>query len=305
MSFNLKKLAVTAAVVVGTVGFFAESAKAQTLDQTLDQTTLEDIFGFDIPIVQHSGDSDIKLNEQQLRGSLNILTSSSFDNAVEDFSLTNLDTGEILFTSAMGSVEPQVLEKEQLEEFLVGLGFTVDPEPEEPKDLFNINRDDVFARIPDQPDEAEEPIAAYVVNLNNDLNPNEQAQLVLFYDENNSTKEVPGGLPGLANSTAGVVNYEGTETVPGVLIRDFREGLDNDDPELMNVINGRTVDRFGVGVDFRASNPFSVTLIPSPDAATVPEPTTGNSLLIAGAFGGLFILKRNQRIRKSQAKIEN
>ena len=289
MSFNLKKLAVTAAVVVGTVGFFAESAKAQTLDQTL-----EDIFGFDIPIVQHSGDSDIKLNEQQLRGSLNILTSSSFDNAVEDFSLTNLNTGEILFTSGMGSVEPQLLEnKNQLEDFLDKLELND----------FGIDRDEVFARIPN----GEEPIAAYVVNLINDekSNPNEQAQLVLFYDNNNSTGVVPGGLQGLANSTAGVVNYEGTETVPGVLIRDFREGLDNDDPELMNVINGRTVDRFGVGVDFRASNPFSVTLIPSPDAATVPEPTTGNSLLIAGAFGGLFILKRNQRIRKSQAKIEN
>ncbi|MGB3642660.1 MAG: PEP-CTERM sorting domain-containing protein [Rivularia sp. (in: cyanobacteria)] len=282
MSLNFKKLAVATAVVASTIGLFGESAEAQTL---------EDIFGFDIPIVQHSGDSDIKLNEQQLRGSLNILTSSSFNNAVEDFSLTNLGTDEILFTSAMGSVEPELLETEnQLEEFLDNLGLNA----------FDIDRDDVFARIPD---EAEEPIAAYVVNLNNDLNPNEQAQLVLFYDNNNSTGVVPGGLPGLTDSTAGVVNYEGTETVPGVLIRDFREGLDDD--MSMNVINGRTVDRFGVGVDFPVSNPFSVTLIPSPDAATVPEPTTGNSLLIAGAFGGLFILKRNQRIRKSQAKIEN
>ena len=68
---------------------------------------------------------------------------------------------------------------------------------------------------------------------------------------------------------------------------------------------GARVDRFGVGVDFPASDPFSVTLIPSPDSATVPEPTTGNSLLIAGAFGGLLILKRNQRIKKSQANMEN
>ena len=224
------------------------------------------------------------LNDQQLGASFNILINNSFDNAVEDFSLTNLSTGETLFTSAVASVEQRELfnQESELEGFLNNLGLN----------QFGIDGEDVFSRIPD----GEEPIAAYVLNLNNDLNPNEQAQLVLFYDNSNASPMVPGGSQGLVDSTAGVVRYEGTETVPGVLIRDSREGLDN--TMSMNVINGRTVDRFGVGVDFRASDPFSVTLIPNPDSVTVPEPTTGNSLLIAGAFGGLFILKRNQRIRK-------
>ena len=154
-------------------------------------------------------------------------------------------------------------------------------------------------RIPN----GEEPLAAYVLNLTNDLIPNDEATLTLFFDESKASFPQPNGLENLVNSPEGVISYVGTQTVPGVLIRDFREGLDDD--MSMNVINGRTVDRFGVGVDFSASNPFSVTLIPSPDSATVPEPATGSSLLIAGAFGGLFILKRNQRIRKSQAKIEN
>ncbi|MEO1429228.1 MAG: hypothetical protein AAFV71_09225 [Cyanobacteria bacterium J06633_8] len=270
MSLYLTKLAVAAAVVASTVGLSVDSAKAQ----------------LELPLVEHSGDSNFKgdpNNELQLRASFNIDTGKSFSDAIEDFSLVNSDNGTTLFSSAVSSVEQRELltNKSELEGFLNNLELN----------KFEIDRDDVFARIPN----GEEPIAAYVLNLNNDLNPNEQAKLALFYDDTNAKPMVTGGLQGLVDSPQGTVRYAGTETVPGVLIRDFRDGIDN--PE--QIVDGRTVDLFGVGIDTTSSKPFSVTVRKSNQGSvTVPEPTTGNSLLIAGAFGGLLILKRNQGIKK-------
>lgn len=270
MSLNLKKLVVTAAVVVSTVGFFAESAEAQ--------------------IGIHSGSSNFKQSDEepQLDASFEVLTNRPFGEGVENFSLTNSSTGETLFTSAIGSIEPQLLETEnELEGFLDNFEL----------DKFGIEGDDVFFRIPN----GDEPIASYVVDLSNDLNPNEDGQLILFYD-NEFVSEKNGWEENLLDSPEQVVpeqvvRYAGEETVPGLLIRDARDGLDaNTDDFPNNVIDGRTVDRFGVGGEFRASTPFSVK---------VPDPTTGNSLLIAGAFGGLLILKRNRREKKSQANMEN
>ncbi len=275
MSLNLKKMVVAAAVVASTVGFFAESAKAQTFPNIPG-------LNLNIPIAQHSGDSDFKQDQIQLEASFDILTDRPFDRAFNNFSLTNPTNGETLFTSAIGSIEADLLESEnEVEEFLANVGLND----------FGITRDDVFAQIPN----GEESIASYVVDLN-DLNSNEEGKLILFYDNALATFPEEGALNRLAQSTAEVVRYVGTETVPGVFIRDSRENLDN----LEQVRNGRTVDLFGVGVDFPASRPFSVTT-----PATVSEPTTGSSLLIAGAFGGLFILKRNQRMNKQRAKIEN
>jgi len=265
MSFNLKKLAVATAVLVSTVGLFGESAEARR--------------GI------HSGDSEFKQDGQQLQGSFDIVTDKPFDDAVESFSLTDPSTGETLFTSAIGSIKPELLETENdVNDFLKSQEL----------DKFGITRDDVFDRIPN----GEEPIASYVVDLSNDLNPNEEGQLILFYD-NEFASEENGWEQNLVDSLEQVLRYAGEETVPGVLIRDSRDGLDDNIPNVpndVNVRNGRTVDRFGVGEEFPASVPFSVT---------IPEPTTGNSLLIAGAFGGLLILKRNQRVKKLRANIKN
>ncbi|MBF2015493.1 MAG: hypothetical protein IGS23_09900 [Rivularia sp. T60_A2020_040] len=282
MSLNLKKVAVAAVVLVSTLGFSVESAKAQ-----VDLGLLNEFF-----VVEHSGNSDFKDEdeEQQLRASFNIVTDKSFDDAIEDFSLTNSSNGTTLFTSAIGRIEQRELfnEESELQGFLHKLGLNE----------FRITRDDVFAKIPN----GEEPIVAYVVDLTNHLNPNEQAKLALFYDENNASPMQPGGLEGLVSSPQGVVRYAGTETVPGVLIRDSRDGLDNPD----QVINGRTVDLFGVGVEATASVPFSVKVRElNRGAVTVPEPTGYNGLLIAGAFGGLFILQRNRRVKKFQGSIDN
>lgn len=261
MSLSLKKLAVAAAVVVSTMGLFAESAKALSL-------TFE------------AFDSDFKQNNQQVETSFDIETEKSFEDAVENFSLTNSITGTTFFTSAVGSIGQRTLlnTASDVEGFLDNLGL----------DSFNINRNDVFAQIPGQ-----EPIAAYVLNFTNDLTPNDEATLTLFFDESKASFPRENGLANLATSPSGVVAYVGTETVPGVLIRNFRDGLDNPNG---NVVNGRVIDKYGVGRDAPNSAPFSVR---------VPESSTSNSLLVVGAFGGLLMLKRNQRTNKFPARIKN
>ena len=130
------------------------------------------------------------------------------------------------------------------------------------------------------------------MNLTNDLTPNDEATLTLFFDETKASFPQENGLLNLTTSAEGVVSYVGTQTVPGVLIRNFRDGLD----EPGNVINGRVIDKYGVGRDAQLSAPFSVS---------VPESSTSNSLLVVGAFGGLLMLKRNQRTNKFTASIKN
>lgn len=261
MSLNLKKLVIAATVVASTVGFFTESAEAR-------RARFETI------------DGDIKLDNQQVQASFDIVTDKSLDDAVENFSLTNSITGNTFFTSAIDSIGQRTLlnTASDLNGFLTNSGL----------ESFGIDTDDVFAQIPN----GEEPLAVYVLNLSNDLTPNDEATLTLFFDESKASFPQPNGLLNLTNSLEGVTSYIGTETVPGVLIRNSRDGLD----DVENVINGRTIDQFGVGLDAPLSKPFSVT---------VPEPATGSSLLIAGAFGGLFILKRNQSVKKRIEKIEN
>ncbi len=262
MSLNLKKLAVAAAVVVSMVGLFAESAKAE-LDLTFE-----------------AFDSDLKLGDQQVKTSFNIDTEKSFEEAVENFSLTNSITGTTFFTSAAGSIGQRTLlnTASDVDGFLNNLGL----------DSFQITRNDVFDRIP-----GEEPIAAYVMNLTNDLTPNDEATLTLFFDQSKASFPQENGLANLITSPEGVVSYVGTQTVPGVLIRNYRNGLDNPG----NVINGRVIDKYGVDIDDAPNSaPFSVR---------VPESTTSNGLLVVGAFGGLLMLKRNQRVNKFQASIKN
>jgi hypothetical protein len=262
MSLSLKKLAVAAAIVVSMGGLFAKSAEA-------------------IGIGTFSGLSNLKQEDQQVNASFDIDTEKSFEDAVENVSLTNSKTDTTFFTSAVGSIGQRTLlsTTSDVDGFLNNLGL----------DSFNITRDDVFDRIPG----GEEPIAAYVMNLTNDLTPNDEATLTLFFDESKASFPRENGLRNLTTSTEGVVSYVGTETVPGVLIRNYRDGLD--DPN-GNVINGRVIDKYGVGPNAGRSAPFSVR---------VPESSTSNSLLVVGAFGGLLMLKRNQRVNKFQASIKN
>ncbi len=260
MSLSLKKLAVAAVVVVSMVGLFAESAEARR--------------------GRFSGESDFKQEDQQVNASFDIETEKSFEDAVENVSLTNSITGATFFTSAVGSIGQRTLlnTASDVDGFLNNLGL----------DSFNITRSDVFDRIPG----GEEPIAAYVLNLTNDLTPNDEATLTLFFDETKASFPQENGLANLITSAEGVVSYVGTGTVPGVLIRNYRDGLDNPG----NVINGRVIDKYGVGPNADRSVPFSVR---------VPESSTSNSLLVVGAFGGILMLKRNQRTNKFQASIKN
>ena len=163
MSLNLKKLVVSSCGCGEFGGFFAESAEARRARFS-------------------GGPPNIKQDDQFLEASFDIQTDESFDDAAENFSLRNLTTGETLFTSAIGSVEPQLLETEnQLEDFLNNLGLV--------DSILGLNRDDVFARIPN----GEEPIASYVVDLTNDLNSNEQGKLILFYDNEFASRPQPNG----------------------------------------------------------------------------------------------------------------
>lgn len=280
MSLNLKKLAAASAMVVSATGFFAESAEAQIPQNFLElleqqQTQLNN----DVVLSNPAG--QLQRNGDPLQAVLGIETDESFENAVRNVSLLTPNTGTF-FTSTVGSIEPTLLnELSDVDNFLTGLGLNE----------FGINTSDVFDNI----DGGTVPIASYVLNLNNDLAPNDEAQLVLFFDEENASFRQPGGLNNLIDSPAGVVSYAGEETVPAVLIRNFRDDLDDANDI---VINNRVIDRFGVDIDTAPlSKPFSVTVI--------PESSTGNAVLIAGAFGGLLILKRNQRVKKSMGKIEN
>ncbi|MEO1374784.1 MAG: hypothetical protein AAFW70_10770 [Cyanobacteria bacterium J06635_10] len=282
MSLNLNKLAVASAIVVSTVGFFAESAEAQNGEAPI----VEDLFAaleaqLEADVVLSNEAGQLQRNGDPLQAVLGIETDASFENAVRNVSFLTPNVGTF-FTSEVGSIEPTLLNTPgDVDNFLTRLDL----------DEFGITRDDVFDNIQG----GNEPIASYVLNLNNDLAPNDEAQLVLFFDEENATFPRPGGLQNLINSPAGVDSYDGEETVPAVLIRNFRNDLD-DASDI--VINNRVIDRFGVDIDTAPlSRPFSVTAI--------PESSTGNAVLIAGAFGGLLILKRNQRVKKSIGKIEN
>jgi hypothetical protein len=280
MSFNLKKLLVAAGVVVSTVGFFAESAQAQrrlSFAERIQQQRAQ----LRNDVLLSNPDGQLQQNDDPLQALLRVVTDESFENGIRDFSLSTPTAGTF-FTSAVGSIEPTLLnELSDVDNFLTDLGLNE----------FGINTSDVFDNI-----EGPVPIASYVLNLNNDLTPNDEAKLVLFFDESNATFPQPGGLNNLINSPEGVVSYAGDETVPAVLIRNFRDDLDEADQEI--VINNQVIDRFGVDIENAPkSKPFSVTVI--------PEPTTSNSLLIASAFGGLLILKRNQRVNKSQTRIKN
>lgn len=280
---RLKKLAFFTAVVASTMGLFAESAKAQQAGQP----GFLDSFGRFNHFTQSPG-PDIKLNNQELEASFDVVTDQSFDNAVENFSLINSTTGETIFTSNTGSiVQREFLETEnELNNFLTSLGLNE----------FGIGRDQVFENIP-----GDEPIAAYVLNLDNQLNPNEQATLTLFYDNSKATFPRENGLQNLVNSPQGVSSYVGDNTVPAVLLRDSRDGLDK--PE--NIVDGRTVDKFGVGPDAPLSQPFSVAFVePTGNSATVPEPYTGSALFVVGALGGLLTVKRNLRVKKHTVSIE-
>lgn len=261
MSLSLKKLAVAAAVVVSMVGLFAESAEAR--------------------LIKFSGEPQFKLNDQQANASFDIETEKSFEDAVENFSLTNSKTDTTFFTSAVGSIGQRTLlnTASDMDGFLNNLGL----------DSFQITRNDIISAL----SPGGEPIAAYVMNLTNDLTPNDEATLTLFFDESKASFPQENGLENLITSPEGVVSYVGTETVPGILIRNFRDGLD--DPNV-NVINGRVIDQYGVGPNADRSVAFSVK---------VPESTTSNSLLVVGAFGGILMLKRNQRVNKFQASIKN
>ena len=127
MSFNLKKLAVAAAVVVGTVGFFAESAEAQ----------------FVVPRARFSAPSDLKQDinqeEQQVQASFDILANQSFGNDVENFSLTNSVTDVTFFRSEIDSIGQQTLLNTpgDLDAFLEESGL---------KSFLINGRDDVFAQ---------------------------------------------------------------------------------------------------------------------------------------------------------------
>ncbi|MGD1912718.1 MAG: hypothetical protein ACFB2X_18290 [Rivularia sp. (in: cyanobacteria)] len=275
MSLNLNKLAVASAMVVSMIGFFTESAKAQIPENLFDlleqqQTQLRN----DLVLSNPAG--QLQRNQDPLQIVLGLETDESFEDAVRNASLLTPNVGTF-FTSAVGSIEPTLLnELSDVDNFLTDLGLKE----------FGITTEDVFDNI----EEGNVPIASYVLNLDNDLNPNDEAQLVLFFDENNGSFQQPGGLENLIDSPEGVVNYAGSGTVPAVLIRNFRDDLDDANEEI--VINNRVIDRFGVDIDTKPlSRPFSVTVI--------PESSTGNAVLVAGAFGGLLILKRNQRLKSS------
>lgn len=281
MNLNLKKLAVASAIMVSMTGFFAESAKAQIPQNFLDLLEQQrNQLNNDVVLSNQAG--QLQRNDDPLQAVLGIETDESFENAVRNISLLTPNTGTF-FTSAVGSIEPTLLnELSDVDNFLTGLGLNE----------FGINTSDVFDNI----DKGTVPIVSYVLNLNNDLAPNDDAQLVLFFDEENASFPQPGGLENLIDSPAGVVSYTGTETVPAVLIRNFRDDLDDANEEI--VINNRVIDRFGVDIDTAPlSKPFSVTAI--------PESSNGNAVLIAGAFGGLLILKRNRRVKKSIGDMDN
>lgn len=132
-----------------------------------------------------------------------------------------------------------------------------------------------FTSGPPSPIEA--PVVAYVINFSNDLVPNDEGTLVLFYD--NEALEPDLGLTDLENLTTsldGLFAFEEAQ-VPGFFFRQ---------PE--NEPRPRRLSRV---FPFRAE--------------TIPEPTTTAGLFIVGAFGGLSMLKRNRRVNKSKAMVKN
>ncbi|MDJ0737411.1 MAG: PEP-CTERM sorting domain-containing protein [Nostocaceae cyanobacterium] len=224
----------------------------------------------------HSGNSD---NGVDAIFTIDSEKNDNLSQAIQNISFAEPGSSTIFFQSSTGSiVNRQLLEtSSEVDTFLSDSGLA----------SFGVGGSDIFSEIGGQ-----EPVVAYVLNLRNDLPTNDEATLTLFYDD-----EVPEpdlDLTNLANLTSsldGIIAFEGLGTVPGVLVRN-RRGFD-----ASNGLNDDLViDRFGVD----GSNPFDVKIVQN-----IPEPTTTAGLFLLGAFGGLSMLKRNQRVNKSKAMVEN
>ena len=230
---NLKNLALAAALAVSAAGLFPDSALARR--------------------ARYSGISNGPSGQFTIDSNKN----DNLSEAVRDISFR---TGEgIFFESSIGSIDNRILlnTPEELNNFLSDSGLS----------SFFVGRDNIFAFNTDR----EEPVVAYVINLSNDLVPNDEATLTLFYDDEAPEPNLSlTDLENLTTSLDGLVAFEEV-IVPGVLVR--KQG------------SGTPI------FPFRAEK--------------VPEPTTTAGLFIVGAFGGLSMLKRNRRVNKSKAMVEN
>ncbi|MGD1911410.1 MAG: PEP-CTERM sorting domain-containing protein [Rivularia sp. (in: cyanobacteria)] len=239
---NLKNLALAAALAVSAAGLFPDSALARR--------------------ARYSGISNGPSGQFTIDSNKN----DNLSEAVRDISFGfGEEIEEIFFESSIGSIDNRILlnTPEELDSFLSSdLGFSS-------KQSLDFVREGIFTLF--GPSEREEPVVAYVINLSNDLVPNDEATLTLFYD--NKAPEPDLSLTDLENLTTsldGLVAFEEV-IVPGVLVR--KQG------------SGTPI------FPFRAEK--------------VPEPTTTAGLFIVGAFGGLSMLKRNRRVNKSKAMVEN
>ncbi|MGD1911411.1 MAG: PEP-CTERM sorting domain-containing protein [Rivularia sp. (in: cyanobacteria)] len=245
MSFkSLKNLALAAALAVSAAGLFPDSALARRARYSG---------------ISDGGDAEFFIDSNK---------NDNLSEAVRDISFR---TGEgIFFESSIGSIDNRILlnTPEELNNFLSDSGLS----------SFFVGRDNIFAFNTDR----EEPVVAYVINLSNDLVPNDEATLTLFYDDEAPEPNLSlTDLENLTTSLDGLVAFEEV-SITGFLVRNRR-----DFPDRVQPLDGLVIDR----LTFRAEK--------------VPEPTTTAGLFIVGAFGGLSMLKRNRRVNKSKAMVEN
>ena len=244
---NLKNLALAAALAVSAAGLFPDSALARR--------------------ARYSGISNGPSGQFTIDSNKN----DNLSEAVRDISFGfGEEIEEIFFESSIGSIDNRILlnTPEELNNFLSDSGLS----------SFFVGRDNIFAFNTDR----EEPVVAYVINLSNDLVPNDEATLTLFYDDEAPEPNLSlTDLENLTTSLDGLVAFEEV-SITGFLVRNRR-----DFPDRVQPLDGLVIDR----LTFRAEK--------------VPEPTTTAGLFIVGAFGGLSMLKRNRRVNKSKAMVEN